>query len=306
MRYLAVALTLAACSPLVRTAAEEAPEDAGTPTASVLDINGALVTPGVFMQICNVCPGGNGCCNAVATSSKFYLRAAEGNAPDCWYGVFVADPAAAPNSAGVGPPNNGMLLSALGDMAAINSDQSLGGANRTTCPYPQSYPVGGNIPDGIKIGDQVAISGYSEPFCDYYNTSLGQCAADLFPEFTPDSPGAGQANGVVTDLGATTPILPVLVQPSQISDQALNAIQYAGELVEVQNVTVASADQFGDTILNQAALWVTPELSNVTVAATTGFAYCSITGNLHYQGDEDSHWELRPRSQADVVAAPCP
>ncbi len=297
MRYLALALICAACSPLVRTAAEEAPEDAGTPTASVLDINGALITPGVFTLISP---------NAVATSPKFYLRKADGNAPDCWYGVFVADPKAAPNASGVGSPNNGMLLSALGDMAAINSDPSLGEGQRTTCPYPQSYAVGGNIPDDIQIGDQLSVSGYSEPYCNYYDTSVGECAADLFPEFTPDSPAPGDPNGQVTDLGPTTPIGPVLVQPSQISDLALNAIQYAGELVEVQNVTVASADEFGDTILNQAQLWVTPLLSTTSVSSVAGFGYCSITGNLHYVGENNSHWDLRPRSQADLVLAPCP
>jgi hypothetical protein len=37
-----------------------------------------------------------------------------------------------------------------------------------------------------------------------------------------------------------------------------------------------------------------------------GYEYCSITGNVHYNGTEDSHWEVRPRSQADLVAAPCP
>lgn len=290
MRYLALALTFAACAPFVRSATDLAPLDGGTPTVSVLDINGSLLTPGVFTQIAP---------NGVATSPKFYLRKTSGNAPNCWYGIFVADPAAAG-----GQPNNGMLVSALGDMAAINGDQSLGGGTRTTCPYPQNYPVGGAIPDAVQIGDQLSINGYFEPYCDYYNTSLGQCAADLFPEFTPDSPNASSASGVVTDLGPNGAALaPVIVQPSDISDLALNAIQYAGELVEVQNVTVNNVDSFGDVILDQGSLWVTPLVSSVSVAATPGFQYCSITGNLHYQF---SHWKLRPRSQADLVAPPCP
>jgi hypothetical protein len=294
MRYLALALTFAACAPFVRS--DEGPEDAGVQSASVLDINGALITPGVFTQIAP---------NAVATSPKFYLRDSEGSAPNCWYGIFIADPAAAPNAAGVGQPNNGVLLSALGDMTAINADMSLGGNERVGCPSPGAYPVGGNIPDGINVGDTLSVTGYSEPYCDYYNTSEGECAADLFPEFSPDSPGPGQAAGVVTDLGVTTLIPPLLVLPSQISDLALNAIQFAGELVEVQNMTVSSQplDPYGDVVMNQADLWVTPLIATVSVTTTPGFAYCSITGNLHYQ---DSHWKLRPRTQADLVGSPCP
>jgi hypothetical protein len=293
MRYLILSLALVACEPLVRSAADEAPLDAGTLTVTVLDLNGALITPGVIAKIAP---------NAVATSPKFYLRKASGNAPDCWYGVFIADPSAAGN----GQPNNGVLLSALGNMAAINGDPTLGEGQRTSCPYPGAYPVGGNIPDGVQVGDQLSITGYFEPFCNYYNTSVGQCSADLFPEFSPDSPFPGNPNGMVTDLGPTTPIPPVIVQPSQVSDLALNAIQYAGELVEVQNVTVSSSDSYGDVIMEQSSLWVTPEISSVSVNPTPGAAYCSITGNLHYYGEANSHWDVRPRSAADIVAAPCP
>ncbi len=300
LRHLALALTLAACAPLVRSS--DASSDAGLPTASVLDLNGALITPGVLTEILP---------NGVATSPKFYLRRTTGNAPDCWYGVFIADPAAAPTTPDGGQPNNGVLISALGDMGAINGDPTLGGSMRTTCPYPQSYPVGGAIPDSVQIGDQLSIVGYFEPFCDYYNTSLGQCAADLFPEFSPDSPGGTNPSGQVIDLTATLgapaiQIQPVLVEPSAISDLALNAIQYAGELVEVQNVTVSGFDKYGDVILAQSALWVLPLASSVSVAATPGSAYCSIVGNLHYNGQQNSHWEVRPRSQTDLVAAPCP
>jgi hypothetical protein len=291
MRYLPFALVLVACSPLVRSATDEAPLDAGIQIASVLDLNGALITPGVLTQITP---------NAVVTSPKFFLRKPTGNQPNCWYGVFIADPAATG-----GKPNNGVLISALGDMAAINSDTTLGGSMRSTCPFPETgYPVGGAIPDSVQVGDQLSITGYFEPYCDYYNTSLGQCAADLFPEFSPDSPGESNPSGQVTDLGpANSLIPPVIVAPSAISDLALNAIQYAGELVEVQNMTVGSADQYGDVIMNPASLWVTPLTSSTSVEATAGSAYCSITGNLHYQY---SHWKLRPRSQADLVLSPCP
>jgi len=296
MRHLVLALAVASCAPFVRPS--EGEQDAGVATASVLEINGALLTPGVLTQIAP---------NAVATSPKFYLRKASGDAPDCWYGVFIADPSAAPTTPDGGQPNNGVLLSALGDMAKINGDATLGGNGRSTCPYPQSYAVGGNIPDNVKIGDELSVTGYFEPYCNYYNSSLGKCASDLFPEFTPDSPGAGPS-GVVTDLTPGVPsviIPPLLVQPSQISNVALNAIQYGGELVQVQNVTVSSSDAFGDVILNQADLWITPLIDNVSVAVTPGFGYCSVTGNLHFNG-EPGDWEVRPRTQADLVPAPCP
>jgi hypothetical protein len=51
---------------------------------------------------------------------------------------------------------------------------------------------------------------------------------------------------------------------------------------------------------------VTPEISSVSVNPTPGAAFCSITGNLHYYGEPDGHWDVRPRSATDIVAAPCP
>ncbi len=264
--------------------------DAGIPTASVLELNGILAAPGIPLQIAPA---------PVATSPKFYLRKSSGNSPICWYGVFVADPAAA------GQPNNGLLLVSKGNMQAINSDPNLGGAGRTSCPDPQSYTpgVGGGIPDNIQVGDQLVAYGQLAPYCDYYDTSAGQCAADPFPEFQVD-PSIQTIYGTTVTGQATAPA-PLVVDPSAISDESATAIQYAGELVQVQNVTVSNPNAgYGDMVLEQGQLWLSPLTSAVVIPAQQGEAIASLTGVLHYQFQ---HWLLRPRTQADVcLAAPCP
>lgn len=291
MRSLVATLALAAfgCAPFVRS--DVSTPDGGTPSFSVLDINGFLVPPGTPITISG---------NPVATSPKFYLRDTEGSAPDCWYGVFIADPGA------VGQPNNGVLLSALADMNKINGDPNLGGENRTNCPDPTTYQVGGAIPDGIQIGDRLSVEGYFEPYCGYYDTSAGQCQFSLFPEVTPDPP-QGFSEGSIQDLNAGAPIPPLVVEPGQISDLAPEAIQYAAELVQVQQVSVSDLplDEYGDVVLDQASLWLTALFDEVTITDAPGTAYCSVTGNLHFQAFGSSgHWELRPRTQSDLVLCP--
>ncbi|HUB08332.1 MAG TPA: hypothetical protein VMB50_15095 [Myxococcales bacterium] len=284
MRPLAASLALAfaACAPFVRS--DESSPDAGTPSFSVLDINGFLAPPGTPLSISN---------EPVATSPKFYLRASTGTAPTCWYGVFVADPSAA------GQPNNGVLLSALGDMDKINSAF---GQTRVGCPDPSTFAVGGGIPDGVQIGDRLTVDGFFEPYCDYYNTSLGQCQYDLFPEVTPDPP-PNFSEGSIEDNGSGITLAPLVVDPTQISDLAAEAIQYAGELLQVQHVTVSDLplDAYGDVVLDQGSLWLTSLGPAATIGSAPGTAYCSITGNLHFQF---GHWKLRPRQQSDLVLCP--
>ncbi len=287
MRTLALSLALAAaaCEPFVRS--DQASPDAGTPSFSVLDINGFLVPPGSPIAVSG---------HPVATSPKFYLRKPSGPVPNCYYGVFVGDPSSA------GQPNNGVLVSALGDMAKINGDPSLGGAGRTSCPDPATYAVGGGIPDGIKIGDELSIAGFFEPYCDYYNTSAGQCQFDLFPEVTPNPP-VGYSSGSVQDVHPGQPLAPLVVDPTEISDLATAAIQYAGELVEVQRVTVSNLplDIYGDVVLDEGGLWLSALVPNVTIIDAPGTGFCSITGDLDFQF---SHWKLRPRQQSDLVLCP--
>ncbi|MHB8418999.1 MAG: hypothetical protein ACYDCL_13055 [Myxococcales bacterium] len=302
-KHLAVslALTFAACAPFIRS--NEGSIDGGIPAFPVLLINGFLAPPGSPIGISP---------NPIATSPKFFLRKPSGQSPNCYYGVFVADPAA------TGQPNNGVLLSALGDMNKINGDPSLGGGTRSSCPDPSTYAVGGSIPDGIKIGDRLQVQGFFEPYCDY-TTSTGGCEFDLFPEVTPDPP-LGYPPGSIQDLGpAASPIPPLLVAPTDISDLATEAIQYAGELVTVQRVTVSSLplDPYGDVVLDQGGLWLTALGELITIDPTAndvvdqgikipdapGTAYCSVTGDLHFQF---SHWKLRPRQQSDLVLCPVP
>ena len=275
---LTFALTVVACAPFVRPP-DPAAVDGGTPTASVLALNGGLASPGAQVQIAPT---------PVALSPKIYLRKSRGSAPSCYYGIFVADPSAA------GQPNNGLLLVALGDMNKINNDPNLGGQGRTSCPTPDVYAVGGPLPDGTQIGDQLQASGILAPYCEYYDTSLAQCTSDPFPEFQV---------ATVTKIGAGSAPPPTLVDATQISDESTSAVVYAGNLVQVQNVTVADPepDAFGDVVLTQGSLWVQPLVSSVVVPAKLGYSFTSITGILHYQF---SHWKLRPRTGADIVPAP--
>ncbi len=264
--------------------------DAGVPAASVIELNGILAEPGVPLRISPI---------PVVTSPKFYIRKSSGNEPLCYYGVFVSDPAQA------GGPNDGLLLVSLGNMDAINSDASLGGPSRSSCPHPEQYPagVGGGIPDDIQVGDTVSAIGQLAPYCDYYDTSAGQCAADEFPEFQVD-PSIESDYGV-TIVGHAEPPAPLVVDPAAISDQSATAIQYAGELVQVHDVTISNPSAgYGDMILDPGQLWVSPLTNSVTIPAEQNLAIASLTGELHYQFQ---HWLIRPRTQSDLcLQAPCP
>ncbi|MHB1844724.1 MAG: hypothetical protein ACYCWW_07815 [Deltaproteobacteria bacterium] len=251
--------------------------DAGPIKESILALNGGLAAPGTPTAIAPA---------PVALTTKFYLRKERGSAPDCYYGIFVADPAQQ------GQPNNGLLLVALGDMNKINNDASLGGEGRTSCPSPPSYQVGGPLLDATQPGDQLQVDGILAPYCETYNASLGQCDSDPFPEFQVSS---------MSKLGTATPPAPTVVDPSQIADGSSSAIIYAGNLVEVQNVTVEdpTPDPYGDLILEQGGLWVDPLESGISIFAQQGTPFNSITGILHYQF---GHWKLRPRTTTDIVS----
>ncbi len=252
--------------------------DAGPLPESILALNGGLAAPGIPSTIAP---------KPVALTPKFYLRKARGSAPDCYYGIFVADPGEA------GQPNNGLLLVALGDMNKINNDPAQGGQSRSSCPSPPGYAVGGPLADDVQPGDELDVQGALAPYCETYDTSLNQCDSDPFPEFQVSS---------MSKIGTATPPPPTVVDPAVIADGSTSAVLYAANLVMVKNVTVAdpSPDAYGDFTLEEGGLWIDPLLSGVSIFVQQGSQFSSITGVLHYQF---GHWKLRPRTTSDVVAA---
>ncbi len=272
----------------------------GATTATLQDLNGGLALPGVPLAISP---------NAVATTPKVLIRSetVPGGPPNCLYGVYAADPRYLSSNGDAGQPNNGLVIAALGDTSILNSDPKLGLQGRTTCPDSLTYVfgdggVGGAIPDNVQIGDTLQVVGELAPYCDSYNKQAAECATPIFPEFI-----ASQA-AVLSSGGAPEP-QPVAV--TDIEDGANVALDYAGMLVQINDVVTvnASADSNGSIVVRDAkvtggpataGLWVTTLSTTATLPQSLGLGFTQITGVLHFI---TGHWRLQPRSSADITPA---
>jgi len=228
----------------------------------------------------------------IATSIKYRTRNPKKAGDDCIFAFFVADANATFKA------NSGIQVFAYGDPAVATDS---GGA---TCPLGTDF-----IPDGVKPGDKVDLSGtYLE-----FGPSSATCGAGTPPVSPPIPEKMPQIRAcALTAAGAGTLPAAAVVTAAQLETRLPDAgvasgaevLKWAGGLVKIENVESASALDFGAFVVKGSRLEVT-DLIYYRGAATAptvkaGDTFTSITGLMLL---DFCTWSLAPSKCSDMVPA---
>jgi hypothetical protein len=180
----------------------------------------------------------------VVMSHKFLISQSK-TTGSCLWGIFVSAPGLTETA-----PNSGLLVASYGTQAEIAE-----GGTKAFCPLPGTTgPAGDAIPDDVKIGDVLNITGKT----DYYiPKTCGMAAGDA-------SVAQYQISNVISALPPTsgpttaTPPTPHTLTDAEIAqlasgnDTAFHD-QWGGVKVRIQNVTsVAQQTDAGPGVITDA------------------------------------------------------
>lgn len=201
----------------------------------------------------------------VVMSHKFLVAASKATG-SCLWGVFVSAPGLTETG-----PNTGILVASFGTPAVIAD-----GGTKAYCPVLGKTPAGDAIPDDIKIGDVINVTGKT----DYYiSKTCGMVPTDA-------SVAQYQIASVtkVTKMGApVTPPPPHVITSAELmqlasgSDKAFHDA-WGGVKVRVQNVT--SVPQMAADAGPDAGGTITDQYGHMVMAGSN----LQVGDKIYYQG----------------------
>ena len=201
----------------------------------------------------------------VVMSHKFLVSASK-TTGSCLWGVFVSAPGLTETG-----PNTGLLIASYGTPAMI-----MDGGTKAYCPVLGQAPAGDAIPDNVKIGDVVNVTGKT----DYYlPKTCGMVPTDA-------SVAQYQISNVTKVTSAGSPVTPPpahkltdaqVAQLASGTDKAFHD-QWGGVRVRIQNVT--SVPQMGADAGADAGGTITDQYGHIVLAGSG----LQVGDKIYYQG----------------------